>query len=278
MGEVLTVLPFSNTLATFQLSGADVVASLENGVSQIEDGGRPLPAGRRPQIYLRPASRPAPRQRRAGHGRRRTGCRSTRPRPTASSPTTTCAAAATATSFRPKAENAYDFGPPLEEVLADYIAKQGGTYTPYTDGRITDASPAPQQLRQPKHADGAAATGNPRSLRLLPGSGELPGTLRPRPLRQLLRRDPRGSAAPATSTACLRLRPSAGSARLLLRLGSPRLRRHDAPASPTRLHSGDRRSFPGSRSLSGQVHKRPMRVQHTDRRFSRSNSTTLSSP
>ena len=34
--------------------------------------------------------------------------------------------------------NPYDFGPPLEEVVADYIAKQGGSYTPYTDGRITE--------------------------------------------------------------------------------------------------------------------------------------------
>src|SRR5690606_28357057 len=44
--------------------------------------------------------------------------------------------------FASKAQNAYDFGPPLERVLADYIAKQGGTYTPYLDGRITDATPA----------------------------------------------------------------------------------------------------------------------------------------
>lgn len=45
MGEVLTVLPFQNTIATFKLKGADVVAALENGVSQIEDG-----AGRFPQV------------------------------------------------------------------------------------------------------------------------------------------------------------------------------------------------------------------------------------
>jgi 5'-nucleotidase len=44
--------------------------------------------------------------------------------------------------FASNAVDAYDFGPPLEQVVADYIAKQGGTYTPYTDGRITDASPA----------------------------------------------------------------------------------------------------------------------------------------
>ena len=34
--------------------------------------------------------------------------------------------------------NAYDFGPGLEEVLAEYIAKNGGDYTPFTDGRITE--------------------------------------------------------------------------------------------------------------------------------------------
>jgi 5'-nucleotidase/UDP-sugar diphosphatase len=58
MGEVLTVLPFQNTLATFQLKGSDVVAALENGVSQIEDG-----AGRFPQVaglkYTFDVSRPS---------------------------------------------------------------------------------------------------------------------------------------------------------------------------------------------------------------------------
>src|SRR5690606_3681700 len=45
MGEVLNVLPFQNTVATFKLGGADVVAALENGVSQLEDG-----AGRFAQV------------------------------------------------------------------------------------------------------------------------------------------------------------------------------------------------------------------------------------
>lgn len=44
-GEVLTVLPFGNALATFTLSGAGVLAALENGVSQVEEG-----AGRFPQV------------------------------------------------------------------------------------------------------------------------------------------------------------------------------------------------------------------------------------
>ena len=34
------------------------------------------------------------------------------------------------------AENAYDYGPDLADVTAEYIAK-GGSYTAYTDGRIT---------------------------------------------------------------------------------------------------------------------------------------------
>jgi 5'-nucleotidase len=41
LGQVLTVLPFQNTVATFRLRGRDVVAALENGVSQVErNGGR----------------------------------------------------------------------------------------------------------------------------------------------------------------------------------------------------------------------------------------------
>ena len=37
MGEVLTVLPFQNALATFKLSGKDVIASLEHGVSKVDE-------------------------------------------------------------------------------------------------------------------------------------------------------------------------------------------------------------------------------------------------
>ncbi|NDI04235.1 MAG: multifunctional 2',3'-cyclic-nucleotide 2'-phosphodiesterase/5'-nucleotidase/3'-nucleotidase, partial [Rhodobacteraceae bacterium] len=34
------------------------------------------------------------------------------------------------------AENAYDYGPDLADVTAEYMTK-GGSYTAYTDGRIT---------------------------------------------------------------------------------------------------------------------------------------------
>ena len=47
LGEVLTVLPFGNLISTFELSGADVIAVLENSVSRIEldDNNNPLVDG-----------------------------------------------------------------------------------------------------------------------------------------------------------------------------------------------------------------------------------------
>ena len=43
--DILTELPFGNTTVVTELSGADLLAALENGVSQVEDG-----AGRFPQV------------------------------------------------------------------------------------------------------------------------------------------------------------------------------------------------------------------------------------
>jgi len=144
MGEVLTVLPFSNTLATFELTGADVVASLENGLSQIEDG-----AGRFPQVaglkYTFDKSQPAG-ARLVGEVLVQDGDQWVPIDPAATYGVVTNNYMRTGGDgyalFASNAVNAYDFGPPLEQVLADFIAKQGGTYTPFTDGRITDASPA----------------------------------------------------------------------------------------------------------------------------------------
>ena len=55
LGNVLNVLPFGNLISTFELSGADVLAALENGVSQVEvdADGNPIvdgAAGRFPQV------------------------------------------------------------------------------------------------------------------------------------------------------------------------------------------------------------------------------------
>ncbi|ART99857.1 bifunctional metallophosphatase/5'-nucleotidase [Yoonia vestfoldensis] len=132
MGEVLGVLPFQNTLSTFEVTGETLLAALENGVSQIEDG-----AGRFPQVagmsFAIDSAAPAGQRisevmvgdapldpamvygvvsnnyvRNGGDGY----------------------------SMFEDAANAYDFGPDLADVLAEYMAAQG-VFTPYTDGRIT---------------------------------------------------------------------------------------------------------------------------------------------
>ncbi len=138
MGEVLTVLPFQNTLSTFEVTGAALRAALENGVGQVEDG-----AGRFPQVagmsfVWDPAAAPGSRVvevmvheggtmvaldeaktysvvtnnyvRNGGDGYR---------------------------MFAGDDKNAYDYGPDLADVTAEFIAKSGGSYTPYTDGRIS---------------------------------------------------------------------------------------------------------------------------------------------
>lgn len=134
MGEVLTVLPFQNTLSTFQVTGATMVEALENGASQIEEG-----AGRFPQVAgmsftVDPSAEVGSRisnvmvggapidlekvygvvsnnyVRNGGDGYK---------------------------MFR-SAMNAYDFGPDLADVTAEYMAEQGD-YAPYLDGRITIA-------------------------------------------------------------------------------------------------------------------------------------------
>lgn len=50
VGEVLTVLPFGNTIALVTLTGAQVIAALENGVSQVNLTTPSSSAGRFPQV------------------------------------------------------------------------------------------------------------------------------------------------------------------------------------------------------------------------------------
>ncbi|MDI7860520.1 5'-nucleotidase C-terminal domain-containing protein [Rhizobiaceae bacterium n13] len=142
MGDVLTVLPFQNTLATFQLKGSDIVAALENGLGQIEEG-----AGRFPQVaglkYTFDSSRPA-------------GSRVVTvevKEGDAFAPLDPAKVYGVATNnymraggdgykiFASAGTNAYDFGPGLEQVVADYLAAHN-PYKPYTDGRITATAAA----------------------------------------------------------------------------------------------------------------------------------------
>ncbi|MEL6563621.1 MAG: 5'-nucleotidase C-terminal domain-containing protein [Pseudomonadota bacterium] len=132
MGEVLTVLPFQNTLSTFQVTGSAIVAALENGVGQIEDG-----AGRFPQVagmsYAFDASKPA--------GERVSdvmvgGAPIEMDKVYGVVSNNYVRNGGDGYAMFVDAENAYDFGPDLADVTADYLAEQG-PFTPYTDGRIT---------------------------------------------------------------------------------------------------------------------------------------------
>lgn len=136
MGEVLAVLPFQNTISTFFVSGQTVIDALENGVSQVEEvkGRFPQVAGlkfewdatvapnegRIKEVLVREGDSWVPIDpgkvyglvsnnyiRNGGDGYK---------------------------MFQ-QAKNAYDFGPDLADVTAEFLAKQNG-YKPYTDGRI----------------------------------------------------------------------------------------------------------------------------------------------
>ena len=136
MGEVLTVLPFQNTLSTFQVSGAVVIEALENGVSQIEEVKGRFPqvaglkftfdptvaanAGRVQSVMVMEAGDWVPIDPEAtytlvSNNFVRTG--------------------GDGYSMFNNAANAYDFGPDLADVLAEYLAARPG-YQPFVEGRI----------------------------------------------------------------------------------------------------------------------------------------------
>lgn len=132
MGDVLTVLPFQNTLSTFQISGQTLLEALESGTSQIENS-----AGRFPQIAgMRFTLSPG-----AVTGDRISDV-SIQGVPL--DPEATYGVVSNNyvrnggdgyVMFK-NADNAYDFGPDIADVIADYLTVHG-PYRPYIDGRIT---------------------------------------------------------------------------------------------------------------------------------------------
>lgn len=137
MGEVLTVLPFQNTLSTFQVTGEVLRAALENGVSQVEDG-----AGRFPQVaglrFTWQASAEPGARIRAVEVREGDAWVPLDPAKVYGVVSNNYVRGG-GDGYRvfTDAQNAYDYGPGLEQVVADFIANMGGTYVPYLDGRIT---------------------------------------------------------------------------------------------------------------------------------------------
>src|SRR5690606_23691534 len=126
---------FQNTLATFDAKGADILAALENGFSQVEDGG-----GRFPQVAGMTVTWDAG----AEPGSRVTDVM------IGDAPLDPDATYHVATnnfvrtggdgyaSFAENGMNAYDGGTNLEVVVADYIKSLRGEYTPFVEGRINE--------------------------------------------------------------------------------------------------------------------------------------------
>lgn len=138
MGDVLTVLPFQNTIATFQLTGEDVLAALESGVSKVEEG-----AGRFPQVsglrYTLDLS-VAP-----GEGRIKDVEVADGEGWAPLDPAATYGVVSNDYMrqggdgykvFAENATNAYDYGPSLEDVVAAYIGDHSPV-EPELKGRIT---------------------------------------------------------------------------------------------------------------------------------------------
>ncbi|MCA0872442.1 5'-nucleotidase/apyrase family protein [Seohaeicola saemankumensis] len=137
MGEVLTVLPFQNTLSTFEITGAGLVEALENGVSQVEEvkGRFPQVAGM--QFIWDPSVAP-------GEGRVTEVLVASDDGFVPIDPEATYLVVTNNyvrnggdgyAMFAGDDKNAYDFGPDLADVTAEYLAANA-PYQPYTDGRI----------------------------------------------------------------------------------------------------------------------------------------------
>ncbi|MEM1004635.1 MAG: bifunctional metallophosphatase/5'-nucleotidase [Pseudomonadota bacterium] len=137
MGEVLTVLPFQNTLSTFEISGQGVIDALENGVSQVEEI-----KGRFPQVagltYIWDPS-VAPNEGRISDVMVADGEGFVPIDPAATYLVVTNNYVRNGGDgydmFEGDDKNAYDYGPDLADVTAEYLA-QNAPYLPYLDGRI----------------------------------------------------------------------------------------------------------------------------------------------
>lgn len=137
-GDVLTVLPFGNVVATFELKGSDVIAALENGVSQVEQG-----AGRFPQVSGIKFSWDGSKE----FGKRivSVDVLGADGKYSPIDPNATYTVASNDfmrlggdgyAVFKDNAINPYDGGSPLDVVVGDYI-KANSPVNPQVEGRIT---------------------------------------------------------------------------------------------------------------------------------------------
>ncbi|MBY3599041.1 5'-nucleotidase C-terminal domain-containing protein [Rhizobium bangladeshense] len=159
-GEVITVLPFQNTLATFEATGADIVKALENGVSQIDQG-----AGRFPQVaglkFSFDQSKPVGSRVSDVQVKDGDSLAPIDPAKTYKIATNNfMRAGGDGYSIFKEGKNAYDFGPDLADVTAEYLGAHS-PYKPYTDGRVTEIGAIVAQAPAAEQAAPAPASPAP---------------------------------------------------------------------------------------------------------------------
>ena len=135
LGEVMTILPFQNTLSTFKVTGKQLLEAIENGVSEHEDG-----AGRFPQVsgmrFSFDPTRPAGDRVTSIETQDKYGWSTLNPYGVYGMVSNNfIRGGGDGYKVFRSATDIYDFGPDLADVVADYIGANPG-YSGYTDGRI----------------------------------------------------------------------------------------------------------------------------------------------
>ncbi len=136
LGDVMSALPFGNTVATLQLRGADLLVALSNGLSRAGRGGFPQVAGMR--ITWNPLAAADSRLRRVAIRKPDGSYAPLDPERVYTVVTNNFMRAGGDgyTVLRDRAINPYDGGSGVDEVVS-YAINQGGAFAPATDGRIS---------------------------------------------------------------------------------------------------------------------------------------------
>ena len=137
LGEVMTILPFQNTLATFKVTGAQLLAAIENGVSEVEEG-----SGRFPQVsgmrFTFNLAMPANDGRVTSIDVDENGSWVALDLNKTYGMVSNNFVRSGGDGYKMfrSASEIYDFGPDVADIIADYVKDNPG-YSGYTDNRIT---------------------------------------------------------------------------------------------------------------------------------------------
>ena len=137
LGEIMTILPFQNTLSTFKVTGQQLLTAIENGVSEVEDN-----AGRFPQVsgmrFTFNLAKPANEGRVTSIEIDEDGSWNALDLNKTYGMVSNNFIRGGGDGYKifRSASEIYDFGPDLADVVANYIKANPG-YSGYTDNRIT---------------------------------------------------------------------------------------------------------------------------------------------